>query len=183
MKTVRMISIAMALVLFVAAFVPFAATPAAAQESTTLITSPVQSFMDAAHGLPLLAPLSGSAPAISLSVESNTSSYYSCTLVRQSPSDWVKMKPRQVFDMFWTVQNTGAVWHEKETKFAYVYGTKFQTRSDEFRLGQDVGRGQKIKFGVDMTAPKALGTYTTLWSLSTGNTSFCRVTLILTVTR
>lgn len=185
MKTVRMISIAMAVVMLVSAMVPFAVTSASAQKNdTAATTSPAQTFMEAASGMPLLAPMSISIPSITVRAQNVTSSSYGCTLVRQSPADWVKMKSRQDFDMYWTVQNTGnAVWHANSTKFAYVGGTKMQTHGDAFRLNDDVGRGKKIKLGVDMVAPKAMGTYSTLWSLYSGNTSFCRVTLIVTVTR
>ena len=185
MKIVRMFSIAMAVIMLVATIVPFAVTPAAAQESTRLSTSsPAQAFVNAAQGLPLLAPMSISAPVISLNVEQVTSGSYGCTLVKQTPTDWVKMRRRQSFDVYWTVQNTGgAVWHANATKFAYVGGTKMQTREDAFRINNDVGRGKKIKLGVDMVAPKTLGTYSTLWALYSGKTSFCRVTLTVTVTR
>lgn len=183
MKTVRTFSIAMAVIMLVAAVVPFAATPAAAQDKSSFSSgSPAQVFVNAAQGLPLLAPMSMSVPSISLSVENVTSGSYGCTLVRQTPNDWVKMESRESFDVYWTVQNTGgAVWHANATKFAYVGGTKFQTRGDAFRINNDVGRGQKIKLGVDMVAPKSLGTYSTLWALYSGNTRFCRVTLVLTV--
>jgi hypothetical protein len=185
MKTVRLFSIALAVVMLVATIVPFAATSAAARESASQTTgSPAQNFMEAALGTPLLAPMSVSAPAISLSVDTNTSSNYGCMLVRQTPLDWVKMQKRQSFDIYWTVQNTGgAVWHADSTKFAYVGGAKMQTHGDSFFLNNDVGRGKKVKLGVDMIAPKSLGTYSTLWALYSGNTRFCRVTLTLTVTR
>lgn len=184
MKTVRMFSIAMAVVMLVAAVLPFAVTSASAQESTSFTTaSPARTFGEAARGFPLLAPMSISAPVIAMSVENSTSSSYGCTLIRQSPIDWVKMKSRQSFDVHWTVQNTGAVWHANATKFAYIWGPKMQTHGDEFRINNDVGRGQKIKLSVDMIAPKSLGTYSTTWALFSGNTRVCRVTLTLTVTR
>jgi hypothetical protein len=185
MKTVRTFSIALAVVMLVVAVVPFAASPAAAQDSTSLTTAiPAQTFMDAARGFPLLAPMSITAPAVTLSVENNTSSSYGCTLVKQTPSDWVKMKTRQYFDVYWTVVNSGStVWHKNSTTFEYVGGTKMQTHGDVYRLNNDVARGKKVKFGVDMNAPKGLGTYSTLWALFAGNTRFCRVTLTLTVTR
>jgi hypothetical protein len=180
MKTVRMFSILIAVVMLIVAVVPFAATPAAAQNITNLTSAaPAQTFMDAARGLPLFAPMSITAPVISL----NTSSSYGCTLVKQSPLDWVYMQKRQSFDVYWTVANTGGtVWPANATKFQYVGGAKMQTHGDSFRIGNDVSRGKKIKLGVDMIAPKYLGTYSTLWALYAGNTMFCRVTLTLTVT-
>ena len=179
-----MFSITLAVVMLAVAVVPFAATPAAAQNITSLTSAvPAQTFMDAARGLPLFAPMSITAPVISLNVESNTSSSYGCTLVKQTPADWVYMQKRQSFDVYWTVLNSGGtIWHSSATTFKYVGGAKMQTHGSSFRLNNDVGRGKKIKLGVDMIAPKSLGTYSTLWALYAGNTRFCRVTLTLTVT-
>lgn len=184
MKTVRVFSVVLAAALFVTAFVPFASAPAVNALSASL-NSPVQAFTDAANGLSLLAPMGIAAPMISASIEgSGTTSGYGCTLLKQTPLDWKKMRPRQYFDAVWTVQNSGStVWHGSSTKFAYVGGAKMQTRGDEFKLSNDVGRGKKVKLSVDMNAPKALGTYSTLWALFSGNQRFCKVTLTITVVR
>ncbi len=183
MKTVRIFSFVMAAILVITSVVSFAVSPTAVQASNSLRSTPLAlSIIDAANGLPLLAPMSIAAPVLSLQVENTTSSAYRCTWVSQTPSDWVKMVSRQSFDTYWTVKNTGsAIWHSNSTRFAYVSGTKFQTRTNSFYIPSNVGLGGKIKLGVDMMAPKAKGTYSTLWALYSGNTQFCRVTLILTV--
>jgi len=183
MKTVRMFCVVMAAALFVTAFAPFVAAPQAAQSAlSAAITAPVQAFADATQGLPLLAPMSIAAPLIS--VNTTTSSDYGCTLIRQSPLDWTKMRSRQYFDMVWTVQNSGnAVWHASATKLAYVGGAKMQTHGDSVGLSGDVGRGKKTKLTVDMNAPKAQGTYSTLWALFSGSQRFCKVTITITVVR
>lgn len=181
MKTVRLFSIVMAVVLFVTAFVPFA--PAVAQSALAAASAPLQAFESASQGMPLLAPMSLGLPAISLSV-SPASGSYACTFVSQSPKDWTRMRSRQYFDMVWTVKNSGnAVWIAKSTKLAYVSGTKMQTRGNSVALSSDVGRGKKVKFVVDMEAPKAKGTYSTLWAVYSGGTRFCKVTLSISVTR
>lgn len=183
MKTARLFAVVMAVALFVAAAVPFASAAAATVQSApgASIASPLQAFMDAANGLSLLAPMSISAPLISLSTQ-NASSGYGCTWIKQTPKDWTYMRPRQSFDIVWTVLNSGStVWHGSSTKLAYVGGTKMQTHGDEFALGGDVGRGKKTKLTVDMIAPRAKGTYSTLWALFAGNTRYCKVTLTITV--
>ena len=182
MKTVRLFSVVMAVALFVGAVVPFASVASNTQSAFgSSIASPAQAFMDAAQGLSLLAPLSISAAMFSLTTQ-NTSSAYGCTLVAQTPKDWTRMRPRQSFDIVWTVRNSGsAIWHANSTKLAYVGGTKMQTNGSEFSLGNDVGRGKKSKLIVDMIAPRAKGTYSTLWALFAGNTRFCKVTLSITV--
>jgi hypothetical protein len=182
MKKVVLFSVVMAVALIVTAFVPFASAAANSQSAlTAAINSPVQAFTDAANGLSLFAPISISAPIFSLTTQ-NASSAYGCTFVSQTPKDWAKLKPRQSFDMVWTVRNSGsAVWHGSSTKLAYVGGKKMQTNGSEFALGSDVGRGKKTNLTVDMVAPRAKGTYSTLWALFAGNTRFCKVTLTITV--
>jgi len=183
MKTVRMLSIVMAVVITVVAIIPFATTPAVAQTPTSLTKSiPSESFLGAIRGLPLISPMSIALPVIKMSIENASSSGYGCSVVSQTPKDWVKMKSRQYFDMTWTIRNTGTtVWHTGSTTFAYVSGEKMQTKGNSLDISESIGRGAKTVLSVDMTAPKALGTYTALWALSTGKTKFCRVTIIVTV--
>jgi hypothetical protein len=185
MKAVRMFSVVMALALFAAAMFPFAAKPVAAQASETIMaTSPAQAFVDAARGMSLFAPMSITAPLITMSVEGASTSGYSCTLIKQTPKDYTKMKTRQAFDMQWTVRNTGdRVWHASSTVFKYIYGPKMQTHGNAFELLSDVGKGQKVNLVVDMIAPRTQGIYSITWGLNTGNTTFCRVTLTIGVSR
>ncbi len=185
MKAVRMFSIVMALALFVGAVVPFAAKPVAAQASQTImVTSPAQAFVDAARGMSLLAPMSITAPFIQLSVESASSSSYGCTLIKQSPKDYTKMKTRQYFDMQWTVQNTGSgIWYTNWVPFKYIWGQKMQTRGDTFSLPKDIKRGEKVNLVVDMIAPRTQGIYRTTWGLYSGASPFCRVTLVIGVSK
>lgn len=184
MKTFRMFSIAMAVVILVTAAAPFVATSATAQKSANITeASAAQTFVEAARGLPLLAPMSIVAPVITMNVENAGTSAYSCEIVKQSPKDWTKMKSRQYFDMSWTIKNTGAVWHAGTTKFSYINGAKMQTRGDSFRIEDAISRGRSIKLTVDMIAPKGLGTYTTLWGIFSGNQRLCKVTFVLTVVR
>jgi hypothetical protein len=187
MKAVRLFSVLLAVALVAVAFSPVAGKPAAALGSTTVATtSPVQSFLSAASGSPLLAPLSAAAPFMTIRVESvaSATSSYGCTLVSQSPKDYTKMQSRQYFDAKWVVQNTGQrVWYASAIPFKYIGGAKMQTRGSVFDLPGNIGRGQKVALSVDMTAPKAKGGYSTLWGLYSGNQAFCRVTLTIAVTR
>lgn len=185
MKAVRTISVVLAVALAVTAFLPFAATPAAAQNLTVVAGSPLQSFMNATRGLPLLAPMSLSAPLVTLSVEKTAGTAdYGCTLVRQSPADYTKMQSRQDFDMSWTVQNTGLrMWHTNYTTFAYMGGSKMQTYGNSYGISNDVAVGKRTTLVIDMSAPKAKGLYTTVWGMYSGAKAFCRVTLIIVVNR
>lgn len=160
MKKASMFSLVMAVVMFVSAILPVA---------------------------PVAALTSGAAfnalPETTMSVQTGRGNY-GCTLIRQSPPDWYRMTPRQDFDAFWTIQNSGnAVWPSNQTKFRYLGGTKFQTRGNEFNLDSSIGLGKKLKIGVDMVAPRTPGIYSTTWALYAGNTRFCIVTLVIRVTR
>lgn len=186
MKAVRLFSIVMAVALFAAAFFPSAVKPIAAQSGQTVVmTSPVQAFMDSARGMPLLAPMSVTVPFVTISVESAAAtSGYACTLVKQSPKDYSKMKTRQYFDVKWTIQNSGShIWYANWVPFKYMGGKKMQTHGDTFSLPGDVGRGEKVRLVVDMEAPKAQGIYSTTWGLYSGKSAFCRVTLTIGVSQ
>lgn len=122
-------------------------------------------------------------PEVTMSVTSSRNDY-GCTLIRQSPPDWYKMKPRQDFDINWTVQNSGNhVWPSTQTKIKYISGTKFQTHGSEFPLASSVGLGKKNTFSIDMVAPRTPGYYSTVWALYAGNTRFCTLTLVVRVSR
>ena len=185
MKAVRTFSVVVALAIFAAAIFPFAAQPVAAQASQNiLVTSPVQAFVDATRGMPLLAPMSVTAPLITMSVDSATTTGYACTLLSQSPKDYTKMKTRQAFDMQWNVRNTGTrVWHANSTVLKYLYGPKMQTHGNAFDLTEDVGKGEKVNLVVDMIAPKVQGLYSITWALNTGSQTFCRLTLTIGVSK
>lgn len=112
----------------------------------------------------------------------NPKDSYTCEWVNQQPPDYVVVKPRQSFDMNWTVVNSGtAVWHAGSTMVAYYDGYPMHTHMAAYALTENVGLGEKLHVRVDMEAPKLPGTYTTSWALLTGNTRICRMYLILTV--
>lgn len=184
MKTVRFAAVCLALALFVTALVPFAAQPVAAKTLTT--DAPTQSLMDAALGLPLLAPMTlASAPVITIAIESvPAGSEYACTLVTQKPKDWTKMGRRHIFDATWTVKNSGTKnWGQNSIDFKYVSGTKMHTYGDSYDLSKDVGAGKQITLIVDMTTPKTKGYYTEAWGLFRGSKSFCKLSVTVNVNK
>lgn len=185
MKTVRFIAVVLALALFVTAFIPAAQKPVAAQALTYPVGAPAQAFMQAVMGLPLLAPMSiGAFPVLTLSVEKAATKDYACTLLAQSPKDWVTMQRRQDFDAVWTLQNTGIKnWGKTGVDFGYVSGAKMHTKASRFDIANDVGSYQKIKLSVDMNAPKTKGYYTAVWGLYNSAGAFCRVTISINVNR
>lgn len=184
MKATRFVIAFLALALFAAAALPVAAQPMATQALP--FESPAQSFVDAALGLPLLAPMSlVSIPAITVSVESaSASADYACTLVSQKPKDWTKMQRRNIFDAKWTVRNTGTKnWGQDGIDFKYVSGTKMHTYGDSYDLAKDVGPGKSTTLIVDMVSPKNKGYYTAVWGLYKGNKVFCKLSVTINVNR
>ena len=77
------------------------------------------------------------------------------------------MKPRQYFDLMWTVINTGHKWDGNYTQIKYLWGAKMQTRGDFYNL-DNVGYGRKAHIGIDMVAPKTPGTYPITWGIFSG---------------
>ena len=184
MKTVRFAAVFLALALFMSAVVPFGAQPASAQ--TLSNSAPAQSMMDAALGLPLLAPMSlASAPVITIAIESVAAgSEYACTLISQKPKDWTKMQRRHIFDAKWTVQNAGTKnWGKNGIDLKYISGTKMHTWGDAYDLANDVGRGKKTTLIVDMVSPKYKGYYTAVWGLYTSNKVFCKLSVTINVNK
>jgi len=180
MKAVRFSSVVLAILLVAVAFSPVAAKPVVAPLDPQLaLSAPVQSFL----ALPWVASIGAAAPSLSIDVENAAGANgYSCALVSQRPADYTKMVSRQYFDATWVIQNTGSVWYSKGIQFKYIGGAKMQTRGNSFSLHSNVSRGKKVALTVDMTAPKALGGYSTVWGLYVNNKVFCKVTLIVAVT-
>jgi hypothetical protein len=131
--------------------------------------------------MPLLAPMSVTVPSITLSVQSAFSDY-ACKLVSQKPKNYTPMVPRQIFDMVWSVKNSGKhIWFANTIPVKYISGTKMQTRISEFFIRGQVGIGGRSTIVVDMTAPKAWGIYSTTWGLYSGKKPFCIITATVNV--
>jgi len=184
MKAARIFFVVVAM-LAIAIF-PSAEKPVVAQAShTIMVTSPVQVFLDAARGMPLLASMNITAPLITLSVESASDvPGYACTLVSQKPKNYTRMVSRQDFDMIWTVKNSGAhTWHAGAVVLKYISGTKMQTHGNKFGLSSDLVKNRSATLVVDMNAPKGRGIYSALWGLYASKNPFCKFNLIVNVTR
>ncbi len=184
MKPVRITLAVLTALLVLASFLPVAAQPA--QEQTLTSDSPAQAFIDAAYGLPLLAPMSVSTlPLYTVQAQSAAAGTdYACMLISQKPKDWTQMKRRQYFDASWTVKNTGnRVWGKNGIDLVYVGGTKMHTRGDSYDLKADVGTGKKTTLSVDMNAPKTKGYYTAIWGISKGTSLFCRLYITINVNK
>jgi hypothetical protein len=185
MKPVRLISLVIAIGLFVTAFTPVASLQktASPNQNTITVGAPPQSFVEAALGSPMT--LLAGAPVISVSIDAMPAgANYSCSLMNQSPANWTRMGRRQYFDAKWTVKNTGTkIWHTSGFDLRYISGTKMHTNGDAYDLNKTTGPGKKVTVLADMTAPKNNGYYTAYWGLFQGNTVFCRLSITINVNR
>lgn len=184
MNTKRFLIAFLALIVFAAAALPAAAKPAVDQNLT--VDLPAPSLIDAALGLPLLAPMSMvSMPVMTVSVESVAANKdYACALVSQKPKDWTKMQRRHIFDATWTVRNTGTkTWGKHGIDLKYISGTKMHTYGDTYNLAKNVGSGKTITLIVDMISPKTKGYYTAVWGLYKGSQVFCKLSITINVNR
>jgi hypothetical protein len=83
--------------------------------------------------------------------------------------------------MGWSVSNTGTVgWDPSNVKFVYLRGTRMH-RADLVALPTGVAAGATVVLTAPLRAPKAKGTYTTVWALRWGQQYFCAVSLRINV--
>jgi hypothetical protein len=106
---------------------------------------------------------------------------YSCQVTRVSPPNGSTFDPRDDFDAVWTVRNNGQRnWDRNSVDYIYSSGAKIHKISG-YDLDSNVRVGNSIDVGVDMQAPKDPGTYTTTWTMRSGNRTFCTMTLTIVV--
>jgi hypothetical protein len=111
----------------------------------------------------------------------NNNENWSCQVTRVSPANGSSFNPRDDFDAIWTVRNNGQRnWDRNSIDFIYVSGAKIHKVSG-YDLDENVRAGNSTELGVDMQAPKDSGTYTTTWTLRTGDREFCTLTLTIVV--
>jgi hypothetical protein len=106
---------------------------------------------------------------------------YSCQVTRVAPANGSSFNPRDDFDAIWTVRNNGQKnWDRTSVDYIYSSGAKIHKISG-YDLDENVRVGNSIDLGVDMQAPKDPGTYTTTWTMRSGNKTFCTLNLTIVV--
>lgn len=113
---------------------------------------------------------------------SSTPQAYSCTITEVTPKSTDKFAPRADFDGKWIVKNTGSqTWDAQAVDIVYSSGTKMQKKTDSQDLTADVAANASLTVIVDMTAPDAVGTYTTTWLIVRGSQTLCTLNLTVNV--
>jgi len=106
---------------------------------------------------------------------------YACEIISTTPANGTTFSSRTGFDAVWQVKNTGKnEWDKNTVDYAYLSGDKFH-KVAAYDLTTTVARGDTTLLDVAMQAPKNPGTYTTTWSLRVGSSTFCPVSLSITV--
>jgi hypothetical protein len=112
---------------------------------------------------------------------SNSSDNYSCQVVSVSPANGTAFSSRDNFDATWKIKNTGLKeWEHNSVDFYYLSGAKIHKVAG-YDLSADISAGSTASLSVDMVAPKESGTYSTTWTLSTGDKTFCNMSLTIVV--
>jgi hypothetical protein len=102
-------------------------------------------------------------------------------VVSQEPENNTVFDPREDFDAFWEVRNTGDnTWDANSIDYRYARGDEIH-QQEIYDLPDNVGAGRRIDLGVDMRAPNRAGTYTTTWQVRMGRTVLCSMSLTIIV--
>jgi len=105
----------------------------------------------------------------------------SCEVVSQDPENNTEFDPREDFDAFWEVRNTGnSTWDANSVDYRYARGDEIH-QQEIYDLPNNVAAGRRIDLGVDMRAPNQTGTYTTAWQVRMGRTVLCTMRLTIIV--
>jgi hypothetical protein len=104
-----------------------------------------------------------------------------CQVVSVSPANGTGFNSRADFDAKWTVKNIGQKkWDGNSIDYVYLSGDKFHKVAG-YDLNTNVNVGATTTLIVDMQAPRNAGTYTTRWTLRSGNNNFCTLSLTINV--
>jgi len=111
----------------------------------------------------------------------SSSDNFACRITRVSPANGSRLNPRDDFDAVWTVTNIGQKnWDRNSVDYVFSSGDKLHKVSG-YDLSKNVRVGDSLDLGVDMQAPKNSGTYTTTWTMRSGDKKFCTMNLTIVV--
>ena len=150
--------------------------PTATQEATLIPTNTVY-VLSTNTALPVVLP------------ENNTTIYptytpyytetpidenFRCVILSQTIAYEEVMFPGEEFEAGWRVENRGkAYWNDAGIDIVYMSGTKMQTVSSRYDLGQDVPPTGNVSFSISMRAPSTPGYYDATWSFQGDPGTFC----------
>jgi hypothetical protein len=162
-------------ILACATLVPPAATPAPTETpgpTNTPAPPPTATFV---------IKLTPDTPVPSQTADPDAPDSWACRIRSQAPTSGARFAPKQRFDIAWQLENTGwATWEPGTVRATYYSGRRLQAY-DEVPLRESVAVNEWTLFVVPMIAPRATGSYTTVWALRRGDDDFCHMTVTIVV--
>jgi len=106
---------------------------------------------------------------------------FECQVISQNPISNTKISKGSTFDTTWNLINVGTDrWDPNNTDYRYSSGTKLHL-SPAYDLDRSVSPGEAVDLVVNMKAPNAPGTYSTIWKMKIGKELFCSMKLTIIV--
>lgn len=106
---------------------------------------------------------------------------WACIVTSTVPGKGTVIRRGQTFIVSWTVLNTGTkTWPNTGVDFQYLTGFRMDGRRIQ-DLSRTIAPGHEITLKIQLTAPKKVDTYNTIWTLRVGNRSFCQMKIIFDV--
>jgi len=110
-----------------------------------------------------------------------SSNPFACRLVSQDPVNNSVVAKSADFTVLWRIINIGTnAWDANNVDYRYINGDKIH-KAAVYDLPTSVPTGGQIDIVANMKAPKKEDTYTTTWSLRTGEGDFCKLHLTIKV--
>ena len=126
-------------------------------------------------GIVVQRPGSGNSSADNNNDSPFTDKEWTCAIRAKSPSMGTVMAQEASFYVSITLMNSGTkTWTNNGVDFVYKSGLRNEGRRIQ-DLPSTVAPGEEITLTSQLVAPKKPGTYSTVWNLKVGNTSFCGV--------
>ncbi|MGZ6316562.1 MAG: NBR1-Ig-like domain-containing protein [Anaerolineales bacterium] len=135
---------------------------------------------------PTLGPVSPPATAtlavtITATAQASTRPELSCKVLQQSFKNGSRFASKELFDISWTVRNTGtATWEPGVVELAYAGGIKMY-RYQPVPLTHSSPPGDITTLSADMVAPRTPNKYTMTWALRRGDEYFCKMSVTISV--
>ncbi len=106
---------------------------------------------------------------------------WACRLISRNTANNQAFDPKTDFDARWVIENTGGkTWSNNDVDYIYSSGTKMH-KKPAYDLSQNIDPGESVTIIVDMIAPKNKGNYSATWTLRSGGTQFCRLSISIVV--
>lgn len=106
---------------------------------------------------------------------------YQCQVLAVDPPENSTVSSTSIFNVRWTVANVGrGIWDANNMDYRYSDGERLY-RQSVYDFPITVAPGDTVELIAEMQAPAESGTYTTTWTIATGNNWFCPMNATIVV--